>query len=97
MKDTYRLNKFGEVAPYIGGIKSNSTREFRSLTGFEAQLVKKNREIEEELKKAIEEREMLIETLKRIIGVFHPTFDYSETMCIYAEEALSTIKGEEPE
>jgi coenzyme F420-reducing hydrogenase alpha subunit len=100
MKDTYRLNKFGEVAPYIGGIKSNSTREFRSLTGFEAQLIKKNRELEEELKSLMESLEKAVELLKELIDDYKSYYhllpnNHRKTPEEYFKTEIDFIKEQE--
>ncbi len=61
MSDTYEINRFDEVVPYISGRRSNDTRAYRNATELEIQ----QRDRIEELEKEVEHLTSVIENIRR--------------------------------
>ena len=61
MSDTYEINRFDEVVPYINGRMSNDTRAYRNATELEIQ----QRDRIEELEKEVEHLTSVIENIRR--------------------------------
>jgi hypothetical protein len=66
MSDSYEINEFNEVVPYICGRKDNDTRNWRDATDLELEQRERIAELENELTRVEHERDDAIDIIKTI-------------------------------